>query len=61
MANGKVKWYHDGWKKGVITPNVRGGDVVFRQRVVVGGVKLAEGVRVQFKAVDREATWVRRT
>lgn len=55
---GTVKWYHGGWRKGVITP-ARGNAILFRQRVVVDDIHLVKGDCVEFEAVDNEATWVR--
>ena len=61
MSNGTVKWYHGGWKRGVITPDDGTDDILFHQRDVVCGVRLVKGDLVQFTEVDGKATCVHRT
>lgn len=60
MKKGKVKWYKEEWEKGAITPCDDPSDVEFCQSVVVGGVRLSEGNRVEFEEINRKATTVRR-
>lgn len=59
MKTGKVKWFHAGWWRGVITPDTDADDVLFRWQVVEDRVKLEKGDRVEYEAEGNIATFVR--